>query len=423
MRKSIRTEQQQLCDESEAQLCTVGTIDSLPSGLLNMTLEASDRIVFLAPQLIENVTSNLAETYMGIWTYFDGGKLFNHIQSSSFEARCYAAGLRFQGGTQWCLPAWENYVGNPAPECLQCLVTQTQRSRQKDKDRKSTAKYTAQRRKSKYQSSEQTSTHYGPNAAQPDLPRSELDKICQEYKHRLNVSDLEQSHIEQQTKDQANDETGLWYEQRRSRLTASNFGRVAKRRSSTPSAPLVKQLLYSKHKSTPAMRWGQQHEQDARETYRNTYMSSTVTRSGLVIDKAHGWLACSPDDLVTDPCARDSFGVVGYKCPYSAKETNNMEEASKLKNFPAKLMDGKLVLKCNHNYYYQVQGCMAICRSWCDFVIWTPQWTSVERINYDSDYWEKAVPSLQKFYDYGLLPELASPRHPFRQPNRELLQD
>ena len=112
-------------------------------------------ILCLAPQLIENVTSNLAEMYIGIRMYFDGGKLFNRIQSGSFEARCYAAGLQCQGGTQWCLSAWENYVGNPAPESLQCLVTQTQRNRQKDKDSKSTAKYTAQRRRSEYQSSEQ----------------------------------------------------------------------------------------------------------------------------------------------------------------------------------------------------------------------------------------------------------------------------
>ena len=173
-----------------------------------------------------------------------------------------------------------------------------------------------------------------------------------------------------------------------------------------------------------AMRWGQEHEQDARDTYKKTYPSSTVTKSGLVIDKDHGWLACSPDDLVTDPSARDPLGVVEYKCPYSAKETNNMEEASQLKTFLAQLVDGKLVLKHNHNYYYQVQGCMAICgRSWCDFVMWTPQWTSVERIKYDSDFWGKVVPSLQRFYDNALLPELASPRHPLGQPIRELIKD
>lgn len=88
-------------------------------------------------------------------------------------------------------------------------MKQTQQSRQKDKERKLTAKYTAQRRRSKYQSSEQTSLHYGPNAVQPDLARSELDKICQENKYQLYVSDLEQSNIEQQTKDQAENNTGV----------------------------------------------------------------------------------------------------------------------------------------------------------------------------------------------------------------------
>ena len=58
--------QNKLCDKSQARLCTVGTIDSLPTGLLNMVLAASDCIVSLAPQLIENVTINLAETYIGI---------------------------------------------------------------------------------------------------------------------------------------------------------------------------------------------------------------------------------------------------------------------------------------------------------------------------------------------------------------------
>ena len=96
----------------------------------------------MAPQLINNVTSNLAETYMGIRTYFDGGKLYNRVQSGSFEARCYAAGLRFQNGVQWCLPTWERFVGSPATDSLQGLVQLTHQNRQKDKERKSTAKYT-----------------------------------------------------------------------------------------------------------------------------------------------------------------------------------------------------------------------------------------------------------------------------------------
>ena len=44
----------------------------------------------------------------------------------------------------------------------------------------------------------------------------------------------------------------------------------------------------------------------------------------------------------------------------------------------------------NNNYYYQVQGQMHITqRTWCDFVIWTPQASEmvVERIAYDSQFW------------------------------------
>ena len=84
--EELRTEQHQLRDENEARFCAARITDVLPTGLLTKVLAASDRIVSLAPQLVNNVTSNLAETYMGIRTYFDGGKLFNRVQSGSFEA-------------------------------------------------------------------------------------------------------------------------------------------------------------------------------------------------------------------------------------------------------------------------------------------------------------------------------------------------
>ena len=39
-----------------------------------------------------------------------------------------------------------------------------------------------------------------------------------------------------------------WHKERRVRLTASNFGKVAKRRPKTKCAPLVKRLLYTEFK-------------------------------------------------------------------------------------------------------------------------------------------------------------------------------
>ena len=90
-----------LDEEYEARSGYVASLDQLPEGLLFKVLRAGDRLVSLAKELIDNQTSNLAESYMGIRTHFDGGKVFNRVQSGSFESRCYAAGLKFQEGPQW----------------------------------------------------------------------------------------------------------------------------------------------------------------------------------------------------------------------------------------------------------------------------------------------------------------------------------
>ena len=79
-----------------------------------------------------------------------------------------------------------------------------------------------------------------------------------------------------------------------------------------------------------------------------------------------------------------------------------------------------LRLKRKHNYFYQVQGLMAITgRPWCDFVVWTPKGLSVERISFDVEFWSTVKPKLVDFHRSAILPELALPRHPSGQPIRE----
>ena len=54
------------------------------------------------------------------------------------------------------------------------------------------------------------------------------------------------------------------------------------------------------------------------------------------------------------------------------------------KDFCCELKDGIPTLKKQRNYYYQVQGQMAIAsRNWCDFVIYSNNKVSVERIPSD----------------------------------------
>ena len=49
---------------------------------------------------------------------------------------------------------------------------------------------------------------------------------------------------------------------------------------------------------------------------------------------------------------------------------------------------------------------------WCDFVVWTPQETHVERIYFDAEWWNAQKVQLDRVYLNGFLPEFACPRRP-----------
>lgn len=252
-----------------------------------------------------------------------------------------------------------------------------------------------------------------------------MHRLCREYRNGLALSKEEIQQIEKDTRDQGNDLTGMWLHLRRSRITSSSFGVVCKRRATTPVGNLVKNLLYhSASLNAPSLRWGRENEDSARKSYveekakRATPVS--VLKAGLIISEQKPHLACSPDDLVEDMSSVDVHGTAEYKCPYSARGLSPIEACSQIKGFYCDLKDGKLRLKRNHNYHYQVQGVMAITqRKWCDFVVWTPKGTSIERIEFDLPFWEKMAPKLDTFWNKAILPELAAPEHPHKRPIRE----
>lgn len=238
------------------------------------------------------------------------------------------------------------------------------------------------------------------------------------------MTEEEAVQIEQDTTQQGDDPTGLWNSLRRHRLTSSNFGVICKRRKSTPVANAVKNFLYKSISSkVSSLRWGRENEDNARKSYLEEMASRgtpvSTKRSGLVISTSYGCLACSPDGWVEDSSSPDVHGVVEYKCPYASRDVTPVEACNK-KSFFCTLDKGKLKLNHAHNYYYQVQGAMAITkRSWCDFVVWTPKGISIERIKYDSSFWTDQLPKLLAFYESALLPELAAPEHPNGRPIRE----
>lgn len=90
-----------------------------------------------------------------------------------------------------------------------------------------------------------------------------------------------------------------------------------------------------------------------------------------------------------------------------------MDEACEDSKFCCRLEDGEAVLKTDHEYYFQIQGQMAITgHNWCDFVVWFgPNKVHLQRIPYNRVFWDtEMLPSLLHFMRYALIPEILTRR-------------
>ena len=99
-----------------------------------------------------------------------------------------------------------------------------------------------------------------------------------------------------------------------------------------------------------------------------------VRDTGLVISTNWPFLGASPDGIVCCDCC--GHGVIEVKCPYCVRN-KHLEDAVKDKSFCLKEELGVIALDRTHQYYYQVQQQLQICKNevdccYADFVVWTP---------------------------------------------------
>jgi hypothetical protein len=88
---------------------------------------------------------------------------------------------------------------------------------------------------------------------------------------RLTVDEIH--YIEELTRNQA--KSKLWFSVRTGRVTGSVVGVVMKVRSFTSNMTILKKICYPTKLSTPAIRWGREHEKDAIDLYRKELESHT----------------------------------------------------------------------------------------------------------------------------------------------------
>ena len=385
------------------------------------------RLVAKAEQLIDNVTTNLAESWMHIRSKFDGGKVVNRSQSGSWEHRSMGAGLQYNKGKEWGPKVWPDMTNSSPNKTFRDVAQRSARKVSSEKKRKAKDTVKQQRRRRKISQNKESNKgrkaynrHDGgtsPDDIVTDLSPDELEeKKTETYERSVVVTSSEAREIEQKTRDQA--DSRVWFSERRKRLTASVAGSIVKMRQTTKKAKKVESLLYSKFKGNEATNYGKVSEEKAKvhyQTYQRQHGHSclTVNSCGLFVSLSNPWLAATPDGLVNDPSdIVHPLGLVEIKNPYSVRSLT-LTEASKKPSFCLKQNDNNsFQLKLNHDYYHQVQT-QIYCtdRQWCDFVLRTDNDLHIERIYKDQSWGAKNLKKLKDFYFSALLPELAHPRH------------
>ena len=175
------------------------------------------------------------------------------------------------------------------------------------------------------------------------------------YNTKVVVESDKASSIELNTRSHTHNDNKsiIWFSERRNRITSSNVRSITKRKSTTPVARLVNQLLYSSFQDNRATRWGQENSASIYGTWlhnRDSPTSTVNTKCGLVVCTAHPWLAATPDGWVSDPTTSPSQGLVKFKNPY---RYNNLDAVLNKKCECLTIIKDNIELKRTHSYYYQ----------------------------------------------------------------------
>lgn len=381
-------------------------------GLFQKLKDANRLLSNNSSSLLEDVDSNYAEHFNHAVAKFVGGKRINFTGRRSYEARCQGAVVQHNTGMAQYKLHKSMFGTSPGIFTKTCQV---KRKRKVNLDRQRRNKIPKTRR-SLFTGRNQklkTDKDYGPNVQAPDMPEMELKQQKKEYLASLNLNNEKREELERKTRQQS--ESPEWLEERRKRVTASNFGRICKRRPTTSCQNLVRNLLYGTVKCTQAMLYGHFHEELARKAVEHT-TGREIQKCGLFLDSEYPYIAATPDGLVTD-----GKGIVEIKCPQRIENIHPRQAAEDGILEFLKVTDKRIEINRRHNYHYQVQGQLRVTgREYCLFCIWSSKGVEILEIQRDKDFWkEEMEPYLTKFYVDCILPELVDPRHTRSMPIRD----
>ncbi len=167
--------------------------------------------------------------------------------------------------------------------------------------------------------------------------------------------------------------TPAWFNARKGKLTASNFGAAAGVNPWCSRQRSLREQLGIEAFSGPpeACLWGTRNEKNAVKDY--MVRTGNIVRSkGFFTHPDIPWLGGSPDGLVGED------GLIEVKCPYFKQVPHD---------------------KIPPHYYCQMNGLLEILdRKWCDFVSWTPKAMKIYRVYRDPELWANLFDRYAIFY-------------------------
>ena len=248
-----------------------------------------------------------------------------------------------------------------------------------------------------------------------DIATNRFKSIVDEHISNMTVADEEIRETERLTRGQNRNQ--LWFDKRRSLLTASNFGKAAKTK--VEPSKKIKAMLYANF-TTEAIQYGIEREEKAVAIYITDMAEKGITvkvdEVGLLQSKEKPFLAASLDRIITNVATNEKWGME-IKSPLS-KAGMAVEDACKSKNFCLeKVNDGTIRLKRNHDYYIQVQGQLYsashLALKGIVFVVYFGEGMPLfkENIFFDNSRWsEELLPRLEYFFKRALFPEIPTKR-------------
>ncbi|XP_046686669.1 uncharacterized protein LOC124372331 [Homalodisca vitripennis] len=316
--------------------------------------------------LLQCITSNIAESYNAKVCKLVGGKRVNLVQRNSYTARSELSALSTNDNEEVHRHIYKKLASGHSPG-IHSKTLAHRRCRRRTRTRKSLFR---EERTKKFRSF--CADHDYGDVAAVDIEPDEFEHKKDTFLNSLKLDTETRTQLELDSRGQSTCE--LWKHERRKRLTASNFGKICRMKSTTPCQKTVEQLLYKSFVGNKAMRYGVENERNAIDELENL-IGAKVEECGLFVDPVHPFLAASPDGII------DGKGLVEVKCPAAAKNLTPADAVRRKIIKFCKLDEcGELKLKVTHSYYYQVQGQLHVTgKQFCLFTVWTPHGVSVRK--------------------------------------------